>query len=66
MTEEEVLYEEREGIAIIAINRPAKKNTLTDAVVRESPMAWTAPPVPKTWRQSCSAAQVIRSPPATI
>lgn len=34
MTEEEVLYEERDGIAIIAINRPAKKNTLTDAVVQ--------------------------------
>ena len=28
----EVLYEERDGIAIIAINRPEKKNTLTDAV----------------------------------
>lgn len=31
---DEVLYEERDGIAIIAINRPDKKNTLTDAVVQ--------------------------------
>ena len=30
----EVLYEERDDIAIIAINRPEKKNTLTDAVVQ--------------------------------
>ena len=31
---EEVLYEETDGIAIIAINRPEKKNTLTEDVVR--------------------------------
>lgn len=31
---EEVIYEEREGIAIIAINRPAKKNTLTNSVIQ--------------------------------
>jgi enoyl-CoA hydratase len=30
----DVIYEERDGIAIIAINRPEKKNTLTDAVVQ--------------------------------
>ena len=29
-----VLYEERDGIAIIAINRPEKKNTLTDQVIQ--------------------------------
>ena len=29
-----VLYEEREGIAVITLNRPEKKNTLTDAVVQ--------------------------------
>lgn len=29
-----VLYEERDGIAIISINRPEKKNTLTDAVIQ--------------------------------
>ena len=29
-----VLYEERDDIAIIAINRPEKKNTLTDAVIQ--------------------------------
>ena len=31
---DEVLYEEVDGIAIIAINRPEKKNTLTEGVVR--------------------------------
>ena len=30
----DVIYEERDGIAIIAINRPHKKNTPTDAVVQ--------------------------------
>lgn len=30
---DDVLYEERDGIAIVAINRPAKKNTLTESVV---------------------------------
>ena len=29
-----VLYEERDDIAIITINRPHKKNTLTDAVIQ--------------------------------
>ena len=31
---DEVLYEEVDGIAIVAINRPEKKNTLTERVVR--------------------------------
>ena len=31
--DEAVLYQESEGIAIIAINRPDKKNTLTEAVI---------------------------------
>ena len=31
---EEVLYEEIDGIAVVAINRPEKKNTLTEDVVR--------------------------------
>ncbi|MCB1685625.1 MAG: hypothetical protein KDI31_14115, partial [Pseudomonadales bacterium] len=30
----ETLYEERDGIAIIAINRPHKKNTLTNSVIQ--------------------------------
>ena len=36
MTEDEpvVLYEERDDIAIITLNRPHKKNTLTDAVIQ--------------------------------
>ena len=29
-----MLYEERDNIAIITINRPEKKNTLTDAVIQ--------------------------------
>ena len=31
---DEVLYEESDGIAIVAINRPERKNTLTDSVIR--------------------------------
>ena len=31
---DDVIYEERDGIAIVAINRPEKKNTLTDTVVQ--------------------------------
>ncbi len=34
MTTDETLYEERDGIAIIAINRPEKKNTLTNDVIQ--------------------------------
>jgi enoyl-CoA hydratase len=30
----ETLYEERDGIAVIAINRPDRKNTLTNAVIQ--------------------------------
>ena len=30
---EVVLYDERDGIAVISINRPERKNTLTDAVI---------------------------------
>ena len=29
-----VLYEERDDIAVITLNRPEKKNTLTDAVIQ--------------------------------
>ncbi len=34
MSEAETLYEEDDGIAIIAINRPEKKNTLTNSVIQ--------------------------------
>ncbi|MCB0990921.1 MAG: crotonase/enoyl-CoA hydratase family protein [Acidimicrobiales bacterium] len=34
MPDDVVLYEERDGIAIVTINRPQKKNTLTDAVIQ--------------------------------
>jgi len=32
-TSDTVIYEEKDGIAIIAINRPEKKNTLTESVI---------------------------------
>jgi enoyl-CoA hydratase/carnithine racemase len=28
-----VLYEERDGVAFVTLNRPEKKNTLTEAVI---------------------------------
>ena len=31
---DETIYEERDGIAVIAINRPEKKNTLTNNVIQ--------------------------------
>ena len=34
MPDDVVLYEERDGIAIITINRPEKKNTLNEAVIQ--------------------------------
>ena len=34
MASDPVLYEERDDIAIITLNRPEKKNTLTDAVIQ--------------------------------
>lgn len=34
MSSDPVLYEERDAIAIITLNRPEKKNTLTDAVIQ--------------------------------
>ena len=34
MAADETLYEEADGIAIIAINRPEKKNTLTNSVIQ--------------------------------
>ena len=36
MATEETLYQERDGIAIISINRPEKKNTLTNSVIQGS------------------------------
>lgn len=34
MANDDVLYDERDDIAIITLNRPEKKNTLTDAVIQ--------------------------------
>lgn len=34
MTVDETLYHEDDGIAAIAINRPEKKNTLTNSVIQ--------------------------------
>ena len=34
MPTEETLYREQDGIAIIEINRPEKKNTLTNSVIQ--------------------------------
>jgi enoyl-CoA hydratase/carnithine racemase len=34
MTEPVVLYEEREAVAFVTLNRPEKKNTLTEAVIQ--------------------------------
>ena len=31
--DEDICYEERDGIAIVTLNRPAKKNALTDQMV---------------------------------
>ena len=51
----DVLYEERDGIAIIAINRPHKKNTLTESVVEG-----IADSVDKARRSPAVAAIVLR------
>jgi enoyl-CoA hydratase len=50
-----VLYEEKDGIAIIAINRPDKKNTLTESVV-----AGIADGIDAATRSSAVAAIVLR------
>ena len=63
---DEILYEERDGIAIIAINRPDKKNTLTDAVVQGIADGIDRAARSKdVSRRSCCAASATRSPPAT-
>ncbi len=55
MAEQVVLYEERDGIAIIAINRPEKKNTLTEAVIQG-----IADGVDRAARSEAVAAVVLR------
>lgn len=51
----DVLYEERDGIAIISINRPHKKNTLTESVVEG-----IASNVDRARRSAAVAAIVLR------
>ena len=62
---DEVLYEEVDGIAIVAINRPEKKNALTENVVPASRRGSTRRPARRRWPPWCCAAWGIRSPPAT-
>lgn len=50
-----MLYEERDGIAIVSINRPHKKNTLTDSVV-----GGIADAIDKARRSPAVAAIVLR------
>ncbi len=50
-----VLYEEKDGIAIIAINRPEKKNTLTESVV-----AGVADGIEEATRSKAVSAIVLR------
>lgn len=50
-----VLYEERDGIAIIVINRPEKKNTLTESVI-----AGIADGIDRATRSDKVAAVVLR------
>jgi enoyl-CoA hydratase len=50
-----VLYEETDGIAIVTINRPEKKNTLNDAVIQG-----VADGVDAAWKSPAVAAIVLR------
>lgn len=54
-TSDNVLYEENDGIAIIAINRPEKKNTLTESVI-----AGVAAGIDRATRSKDVAAIVLR------
>lgn len=58
---EPVLYEERDDIAIITINRPEKKNTLTDAVIQG-----IADGVDTATKSSAVAAIVLRGRGGTL
>ena len=55
MTSDPVLYEERDGIAVITLNRPDKKNTLTDAVIQG-----VADGIDRASRSASVAAVVLR------
>lgn len=58
---EPVLYEERDDIAIITLNRPEKKNTLTDAVIQG-----VADGVDAATKSAAVAAIVIRGAEGTL
>jgi enoyl-CoA hydratase len=55
MSEQPVLYEERDGVAIVTLNRPEKMNTLTDAVIQG-----IADGIDAAWRSPDVAAVVLR------
>ena len=51
MSEDVVLYEERDSLAIITLNRPEKMNTLNDAVIQGIADAIDAAPLLRTFRR---------------
>ncbi len=55
MPDDPVLYEERDGIAIVTLNRPEKKNTLNDAVIQG-----VADGIDAAWKSAEVAAVVLR------
>jgi len=59
-----VLYEEQELVGFITLNRPEKKNTLTDAVIQALPTGSIGPPPVPTYGRSCYEARAACSAPA--
>ena len=55
-----VLYEERDDIAIITLNRPHKKNALNEAVIQGMADGIDAATKSPMWSPSCCAAKAAR------